>query len=69
MTAKPTFTPKQVEAMGLYIEGLRIKQIAARMDLSESAIKFHLRAVQHKLNAQSVAQASLFYDRLQRGAQ
>lgn len=46
----PTPTTREVEVLKLVGEGLRNKEIAARLSVSEDTVKMHLRNVMQKLN-------------------
>ena len=52
-----TLTPREQEVLELISRGLPNKAIAARLDLSESTIKFHLAGAFTKLGASSRAEA------------
>ena len=45
----PTLTAREVEVVQLVAEGLRNKEIAARLSISEDTVKMHMRNVMHKL--------------------
>jgi DNA-binding NarL/FixJ family response regulator len=46
-------TEREVEVLGLVTAGLRTKEIAARLGISENTVKFHLRNIVEKLHAES----------------
>jgi DNA-binding NarL/FixJ family response regulator len=46
-------TDRELEVLGLVTAGLRNKEIAARLAVSENTAKFHLRNILEKLHAQS----------------
>jgi DNA-binding CsgD family transcriptional regulator len=46
-------TPRELEALVLVADGLRNREIAARLGISEHTVKFHLAAVFGKLGASS----------------
>ena len=50
-------TEREVEVLGGVVDGLRNKEIAARLGVSENTVKFHLRNILDKLHAQSRAEA------------
>jgi len=51
-------TEREVEVLRGVVEGLRNKEIAARLQVSENTVKFHLRNILDKLHAQSRAEAA-----------
>lgn len=51
-------TNAEIEALKLQSEGLRLKQIAARLGISESAVKARLNNVKRKLGARTQSQAA-----------
>lgn len=55
---EPTLTAAEVEALRLQSEGLRLKQIAAQLGISESAVKARLNNVKRKLGAKTQSQAA-----------
>src|SRR3989338_8316229 len=55
---EPTLTAAEVEALKMQSEGLRLKQIAARLGISESAVKARLDNVKRKLGAKTQSQAA-----------
>ena len=57
-------TPRETEVLGLLVEGLSNKLIAARLDISEHTAKFHVNAILGKLGAQSRAEAIVVGARL-----
>lgn len=46
---EPTLTPRELEVVQLTADGLRNKEIAARLSISEETVKMHLRNVMQKL--------------------
>jgi DNA-binding CsgD family transcriptional regulator len=50
-------TPREHEVLVLVADGLRNREIAARLAISEHTVKFHLAAVFGKLGASSRTQA------------
>ena len=55
---EPSLTAAEVEALKLQSQGLRLKQIAAQLGISESAVKARLNNVKRKLGAKTHAQAA-----------
>ncbi len=53
-------TEREVEVLSAVAEGLSDKEIAAKLFLSESTVKSHLRAIYHKLHLRNRAQAASF---------
>ena len=49
-------TERELEVLGLVTEGLRNRQIAAAMGISENTVKFHLKNVAEKLHASNRAE-------------
>jgi LuxR family transcriptional regulator, quorum-sensing system regulator SdiA len=54
----PTLTAAEIEALKMQSEGLRLKQIATRLGISESAVKARLNNVKRKLGAKTQSQAA-----------
>ncbi len=54
----PNLTLAEIEALRLQSEGLRLKQIAAKLGISESAVKARLNNVKRKLGARTQSQAA-----------
>jgi DNA-binding CsgD family transcriptional regulator len=54
---EPCLTRRQREILGLLVEGVRAKQIAARLTLSETTVRNHIRAVLRELGAHSQLEA------------
>ena len=57
--APPTpdrLTERETDVLGLVTEGLRNKEIAGRLGISENTVKFHLRNILDKLHARSRAE-------------
>jgi DNA-binding NarL/FixJ family response regulator len=50
-------TPRETEVLHLLAEGFANREIAARMDISEHTIKFHIRSILAKLGASSRTEA------------
>ncbi len=55
---EPMLTAAEVEALRMQSEGLRLKQIAALLGISESAVKARLNNVKRKLGAKTQSQAA-----------
>jgi LuxR family transcriptional regulator, quorum-sensing system regulator SdiA len=55
---EPNLTAAEVEALKLQSAGLRLKQIAAQLGISESAVKARLNNVKRKLGAKTQSQAA-----------
>lgn len=55
---EPNLTAAEIEALKMQSEGLRLKQIAARLGISESAVKARLNNVKRKLGAKTQSQAA-----------
>ncbi|MDP1578590.1 MAG: helix-turn-helix transcriptional regulator, partial [Cypionkella sp.] len=53
-----SLTNAEIEALKLQSEGLRLKQIAAQLGISESAVKARLNNVKRKLGARTQSQAA-----------
>jgi LuxR family transcriptional regulator len=53
-----TLTLAEIEALKLQSEGMRLKQIAAQLGISESAVKARLNNVKRKLGARTQSQAA-----------
>ena len=51
-------TAAEIEALKMQSEGLRLKQIAGRLGISESAVKARLNNVKRKLGAKTQSQAA-----------
>ena len=51
-------TERETDVLRLVTEGLRNKEIAARLGISENTVKFHLRNILEKLHAQSRAEVA-----------
>lgn len=47
----PDLTPRELEVLGLIREGLRNKQIAGRLSISETTVNFHIKNLVQKLGA------------------
>jgi DNA-binding NarL/FixJ family response regulator len=52
-TGPDRLTEREIEVLQLVTAGLRNKEIAARLDISENTAKFHLRNILAKLHAES----------------
>ena len=55
---EPNLTAAEIEALRLQSQGLRLKQIAAMLNISESAVKARLNNVKRKLGAKTQSQAA-----------
>ena len=55
---EPALTHAEIEALKLQSEGLRLKQIAEKLGISESAVKARLNNVKRKLGARTQSQAA-----------
>ena len=55
---EPILTAAEVEALKLQSQGMRLKQIAAQLGISESAVKARLNNVKRKLGAKTQSQAA-----------
>ena len=55
---EPSLTAAEIEALKMQASGLRLKQIAARLGISESAVKARLNNVKRKLGANTQSQAA-----------
>lgn len=55
---EPNLTAAEIEALQLQSQGLRLKQIAGRLGISESAVKARLNNVKRKLGAKTQSQAA-----------
>lgn len=53
-----SLTDAEIEALGLQSQGLRLKQIAAELNISVSAVKARLSNAKRKLGAQTPSQAA-----------
>ena len=53
----PCLTPRQREILQLLVEGVRVKQIATRLTLSETTVRNHVRAILRALDAHSQLEA------------
>ena len=54
----PSLTAAEIEALKMQASGMRLKQIAARLGISESAVKARLNNVKRKLGAKTQSQAA-----------
>lgn len=57
-------TPRELEVLRLVAEGLSNRAIAARLEISEHTVKFHVNALLRKLNARSRTEAVVRATRL-----
>ena len=57
-------TPREREVLGLLAQGLRNREIADRLTVSEATVKTHVRHVLEKLRFRSRAEAAAFAARL-----
>ncbi len=55
---EPTLTAAEIEALKMQADGMRLKQIAGRLGISESAVKARLNNVKRKLGARTQSQAA-----------
>ena len=55
---EPTLTAAEIEALQMQAGGLRLKQIAGELGISESAVKARLNNAKKKLGAKTLPQAS-----------
>jgi DNA-binding NarL/FixJ family response regulator len=53
----PALTPREVDVLGLIRDGLRNKQIAAQLSVSETTVNFHIKNLSQKLGANDRAHA------------
>jgi DNA-binding CsgD family transcriptional regulator len=54
-------TPRELEVLALASEGLTNMQMAARLQLSVHAVKFHLASVYRKLEVANRTEAAVLY--------
>ncbi|HEX7083805.1 MAG TPA: LuxR C-terminal-related transcriptional regulator [Gaiellaceae bacterium] len=54
---EPSLTRRQRQILGLLVEGVRAKQIATRLTLSETTVRNHIRAILRELGAHSQLEA------------
>ena len=54
---EPSLTPRQREVLALLAGGVRARQIAARLTLSETTVRNHIRAILVELEAHSQLEA------------
>lgn len=54
----PGLTPAEIEALRLQAGGLRLKQVAGELGISESAVKARLNNAKRKLGARTLSQAA-----------
>ncbi len=57
-------TPREIEVLGLLVQGLSNKAIARALSISEHTVKFHINAILGKLHAQSRTEAVVHAIRL-----
>ncbi|HEY9089724.1 MAG TPA: response regulator transcription factor, partial [Anaerolineaceae bacterium] len=50
-------TPREMDVLHLLARGLANKQIAAQLNMTENTVKFHIKAIFSKLDANNRAQA------------
>jgi two-component system, NarL family, response regulator YdfI len=50
-------TPREIEVLGMMVEGWGNKEISTRMGISEHTVKFHVASIMGKLNASSRTEA------------
>ena len=60
----PLLTPRENDVLRLLAEGLPNKGVAARLEVSEHTVKFHVNSIMGKLNAQSRTEAVTLATRL-----
>jgi DNA-binding NarL/FixJ family response regulator len=53
-------TPRELELLRLVAEGLSNKAIGQQLDVSENTVKYHMRNILQKLNAQNRTEAATF---------
>jgi DNA-binding NarL/FixJ family response regulator len=53
-------TGRELELLGLVAEGLSNKAIGQRLDVSENTVKYHMRNILQKLNAQNRTEAATY---------
>jgi DNA-binding NarL/FixJ family response regulator len=56
-TIQEPLTPRELEVLALIAEGLPNKSIAARLDISDQTVKFHVAAILAKLGAHNRTEA------------
>lgn len=54
----PGLTPAEIEALRMQAAGMRLKQVAAELGISESAVKARLNNAKKKLGAKTLSQAA-----------
>lgn len=54
---RPSLTRRQREILYLLVEGIRVRQIAIRLTLSETTVRNHIRAILRELGAHSQLEA------------
>lgn len=54
----PGLTPAEIEALRMQASGLRLKQVAGELGISESAVKARLNNAKRKLGAKTLSQAA-----------
>jgi DNA-binding NarL/FixJ family response regulator len=59
----PRLTPREVRVLEALAEGMRNKEIAGLLDISETTVKSHLNRVYQKLHLSDRLQAALFVER------
>jgi two-component system, NarL family, response regulator YdfI len=50
-------TPREIEVLGMMVEGWGNKEISSRLGISEHTVKFHVASIMGKLNASSRTEA------------
>jgi NarL family two-component system response regulator YdfI len=50
-------TPREIEVLGMMVEGWGNKEISTRLGISEHTVKFHVASIMSKLNASSRTEA------------
>ena len=56
--ARSILTVRQLEVLEAMANGMADKEIAAALDISETAVRMHVRAAQERLHARSRAEAA-----------
>jgi LuxR family transcriptional regulator, quorum-sensing system regulator SdiA len=56
--ADPGLTPAEIEALRMQAAGMRLKQVAGELGISESAVKARLNNAKRKLGAKTLSQAA-----------
>jgi NarL family two-component system response regulator YdfI len=56
-TLVEALTPREIEVLGMMVEGWGNKEISTRLGISEHTVKFHVASIMGKLNASSRTEA------------